>query len=77
MNTSGKIHGDSLGPDLRRAQSHTRVQALGAVREVGPDREVARLQLEAQVQYRRGNNQDAIQLYSQLFQQHQVKWPSG
>lgn len=47
-------------------------QALAAVREVAPEREVGRLQLEAQVQYRRGNKQDAIQLYSQLFQQHKV-----
>jgi len=33
---------------------------------------VARLQLEAQIQYRLGNNKDAIRLYSELFQQHKV-----
>ena len=42
---------------------------------MGPERAVARLQLEAQIQYRRGNNKDAIQLYSQLFQQHKVLLP--
>ena len=48
-------------------------QALATVRLMGPERAVARLQLEAQVQYRLGNNKDAIQLYSQLFQQHKVQ----
>ena len=33
---------------------------------------MARLQLEAQIQYRLGNNKEAIRLYSELFQQHKV-----
>lgn len=38
-----------------------------------PDaRRLARLQLEAQLQYRLGNNKQAIKVYSELFQTHKV-----
>ena len=38
-----------------------------------PDRAVARLQLEAQLQYRLGSPKEAIRSYSQLFQAHGVE----
>jgi hypothetical protein len=39
---------------------------------VAPEREVARLQLEAQLLYRMGKNREAIIVYSRLFQEHKV-----
>ena len=44
--------------------------ALAALGAVSADAEAARLQLEAQVQYRLGNCKEAIALYSQLFRAH-------
>lgn len=44
--------------------------ALAALSGVPGDAEAARLQLEAQIQYRLGNCKDAIALYSQLFRAH-------
>ncbi|KAL4423713.1 hypothetical protein ABPG75_001014 [Micractinium tetrahymenae] len=45
-------------------------EALAALSAVPADKEVARLQLEAQIQYRLGNSKEAIALYSQLFRAH-------
>ncbi|KAL4446353.1 hypothetical protein ABPG77_003160 [Micractinium sp. CCAP 211/92] len=44
--------------------------ALSSLGAVPADKEVARLQLEAQIQYRLGNSKEAIALYSQLFRAH-------
>ena len=44
-------------------------EALDALTQVGPDRQVARVQLEAQLQYRLGNYPKAIELYTSLLQQ--------
>lgn len=44
--------------------------ALAALATVGSDRSSARLQLEAQVQYRLGNYTECVDLYSRLFKEH-------
>ena len=44
--------------------------SLAALSGVGPDRSAARLQLEAQVQYRLGNYKECIEVYSRLFKEH-------
>jgi signal recognition particle subunit SRP72 len=45
-------------------------EALSALSSVGDDRAAARLQLEAQVQYRLGNYKECIELYDRLFKEH-------
>lgn len=46
--------------------------SLAALTDVDDARHAARLQLEAQLQYRMGNIPAAIDLYKQLFQQHKI-----
>lgn len=48
-------------------------EALAALKEVPADKEVARLQLEAQIHYRLGDNKEAIALYSELFRSHSAE----
>lgn len=45
--------------------------AISALSSVPPEREADRLQLEAQLRYRMGDTKQAINLYRQLFAQHQ------
>lgn len=48
------------------------VQALIASEAIESPKVKAKLQLQAQIHYRLGNVAQAIALYSELFQQHEV-----